>query len=89
MNVTIIGTGYVGLTTGLALAHVGHAATCVDINERVVERLRAGEPTIFETGLQELLTAVRAIIQRTLEERIAGTGGPALETVALRPRGAG
>jgi UDPglucose 6-dehydrogenase len=59
LNVTIIGTGYVGLTTGLALSHIGHDVTCVDINERVVERLRAGEPTIFERGLRELLAGVR------------------------------
>jgi UDPglucose 6-dehydrogenase len=59
LNVTIIGTGYVGLTTGLALSHIGHDVTCVDINERVVERLRAGEPTIYEHGLRELLAAVR------------------------------
>jgi UDPglucose 6-dehydrogenase len=75
MNVTIIGTGYVGLTTGLALAHVGHAVTCVDTNERVVERLRAGEPTIFETGLQELLTAVRDRIDiRTTIPKLKGRG---------------
>ena len=59
MNVTIIGTGYVGLTTGLTLSYVGHDVTCVDINERVVERLRAGEATIYEHGLTELLAAVR------------------------------
>ncbi len=60
MNVTIIGTGYVGLTTGLALSFIGHDVTCVDINERVVERLRAGEPTIYETGLKELLAETKA-----------------------------
>ncbi len=55
MHVTIIGTGYVGLTTGLALSHVGHDVTCVDTNPDVVERLRAGTPTIVEHGLPELL----------------------------------
>lgn len=59
MKVTIIGTGYVGLTTGLALAYVGHDVTCVDTNPRVVERLRAGEATIFERGLPELLAEVK------------------------------
>jgi UDPglucose 6-dehydrogenase len=59
MNVTIIGTGYVGLTTGLALAYLGHDVTCVDVKPDVVERLRAGTPTIFEPGLAELLAQVR------------------------------
>jgi UDPglucose 6-dehydrogenase len=59
MNVTIVGTGYVGLTTGLALSYLGHDVTCVDTNESVVERLRASTPTIFENGLEDLLHDVR------------------------------
>jgi UDPglucose 6-dehydrogenase len=63
MNVTIIGTGYVGLTTGLALSHIGHDVTCVDVNPKVVERLQNGEPTIYEHGLRELLAAVRGRLE--------------------------
>lgn len=75
MNVTIIGTGYVGLTTGTALAHIGHDVTCVDINPKVVERLRAGEPTIYETGLRELLVEVRDRMRvRTDIPHLAGRG---------------
>ena len=59
MNVTIIGTGYVGLTTGLALSYLGHDVTCVDVKPDVVERLRAGTATIFEPGLPELLNEVK------------------------------
>ena len=55
MNVTIIGTGYVGLTTGVALAYLGHDVTCVDKNPTIVEKLSKGEPTIHEPGLEELL----------------------------------
>ncbi len=55
MNVTIIGTGYVGLTTGVALAYVGHQVTCVDKNPRIVETLTQGRATIHEPGLEELL----------------------------------
>ncbi|HEX7022230.1 MAG TPA: NAD-binding protein, partial [Trueperaceae bacterium] len=55
MNVTIIGTGYVGLTTGVALAHLGHRVTCVDKNPAIVETLSCGDSTIHEPGLQELL----------------------------------
>jgi UDPglucose 6-dehydrogenase len=55
MNVTIIGTGYVGLTTGAALAYLGHQVTCVDKNPAIVETLQSGQATIHEPGLEELL----------------------------------
>ncbi len=55
MRVVIIGTGYVGLTTGVALAYTGHDVICVDKNPAIVERLVTGEPTIHEPGLEELL----------------------------------
>jgi UDPglucose 6-dehydrogenase len=55
MNVTIIGTGYVGLTTGVALGFLGHKVTCVDKNPAIVERLQKGKVTIHEPGLEELL----------------------------------
>ncbi|HZW28899.1 MAG TPA: NAD-binding protein, partial [Trueperaceae bacterium] len=75
MNVTIIGTGYVGLTTGTALAYLGHDVTCVDKQERVVETLRRGEPTIHEDGLAELLHAAMPHMSfRTDIPSLAGTG---------------
>ena len=55
MNVTIVGTGYVGLTTGVGLAFFGHKVTCVDKNPKIVETLSKGTPTIHEPGLAELL----------------------------------
>jgi UDPglucose 6-dehydrogenase len=55
LNVTVIGTGYVGLTTGLALAYLGHRVNCIDKNKAIVEKLQSGVPTIFEVGLKELL----------------------------------
>ena len=55
MKVVIIGTGYVGLTTGVALAYLGHRVTCVDKNPRIVDTLRSGRATIHEPGLDELL----------------------------------
>ena len=48
MNVAIIGTGYVGLTTGACLAFLGHKVTCVDSDEKKVSTLRAGEIPIME-----------------------------------------
>ncbi len=59
MKVAVIGTGYVGLVSGVCLASRGHQVTCVDVNESIVERLNAAEPTIHEAGLPELLREVR------------------------------
>lgn len=55
MKVTVIGTGYVGLTTGVALAYIGHYVTCVDRNESLIEKLNIGEIPIHEPGLVDLL----------------------------------
>ena len=55
MKVAIIGTGYVGLPTGAGLASLGHEITCIDCDQEKVEKLRAGEVTLFEEGLEELL----------------------------------
>lgn len=57
MNVTIVGTGYVGLVTGCCLAEAGHKVTCVDNNEQKVADMRAGQVPIFEPGLQELMSS--------------------------------
>lgn len=59
MNVTIIGTGYVGLTTGVGLAYVGHRVTCVDKSPQIVASLQQGQATIHEPGLAELLSLAR------------------------------
>ncbi len=55
MKTTVIGTGYVGLVTGVCLAHSGHDVTCVDIDPAKIEMLRAGRSTIFEPGIEDLL----------------------------------
>ena len=55
MKIAIIGTGYVGLPTGAGLASLGHDVTCIDCDQEKVEKLRAGEVTLFEEGLEELL----------------------------------
>jgi UDPglucose 6-dehydrogenase len=54
-SIAVIGTGYVGLTTGVCLAHLGHDVICADIDPGKIERLSRGEPTIFEAGLEGLL----------------------------------
>ncbi len=55
MNIAIIGAGYVGLPTGLALAYLGHRVTIIDQDERKVNLLREGKSPIHEHGLEELL----------------------------------
>lgn len=55
MNVLVIGAGYVGLTTGAALAYLGHRVTCVDKDPVKLELLSRGESPIHEHGLEELM----------------------------------
>ena len=55
MRIAIIGTGYVGLPTGAGLAKLGHDVTCIDCDREKVEKLRAGQVTLFEEGLEDLL----------------------------------
>ncbi|MDZ4349957.1 MAG: UDP-glucose/GDP-mannose dehydrogenase family protein [Xanthomonadaceae bacterium] len=60
MNVTLFGTGYVGLVTGACLAEVGHQVLCLDIDEEKIAGLRAGRIPIFEPGLEPLVAANQA-----------------------------
>jgi UDPglucose 6-dehydrogenase len=55
MRVAIIGTGYVGLTTGVCLAFTGHKVLCLDTNEAKVKALKEGKIPIYEPFLEELL----------------------------------
>ncbi|PEU74707.1 UDP-glucose 6-dehydrogenase [Bacillus cereus] len=55
MKIAVVGTGYVGLVTGVALSHIGHDVTCVDIDEKKVERMRKGISPIYEPRLEELM----------------------------------
>ena len=54
MKIAVIGTGYVGLVTGTCFAETGNEVTCVDIDQRKVDKLSAGEITIYEPGLEKI-----------------------------------
>lgn len=54
-RIAIVGTGYVGLTTGACMAEMGHTVCCLDINRRRVEDLRAGVIPIYEPGMDTLV----------------------------------
>ena len=54
MNISIIGTGYVGLVSGVCLAERGNKVLCIDSNPTIVERLMRGEVTIYEPGLDDI-----------------------------------
>lgn len=56
MKVTVAGTGYVGLVTGVCLASKGHQVTCLDVDEEKVKIMRQGISPIYEPGLSELMT---------------------------------
>jgi len=55
MKIAVVGTGYVGLVTGTGFSDFGHDVTCVDIDPKRVETLRAGEVPFYEPGLHDLI----------------------------------
>jgi len=55
MNIAIVGSGYVGLVTGVCLAHIGHHAICVDIDKEKIKKLRQAKIPIYEPGLEVLI----------------------------------
>lgn len=59
MKIAVIGTGYIGLVSGICLANIGHEVICVDNNEAKVLQLKAGDIPIYEPGLADLLSEVR------------------------------
>ncbi|MHB0998817.1 MAG: UDP-glucose dehydrogenase family protein [Armatimonadota bacterium] len=65
MKVTIVGTGYVGLTTGVALAYVGHDVVSVDKDQTKLSMLLAGKSPIHEPGIETLMSQVKSHLSFT------------------------
>ena len=63
MKVSIIGTGYVGLTTGVCLGYLGHKVTCIDSDSKKIGMLQAGKTPIYEPFLTELMAAAQPNLQ--------------------------
>ncbi|NRG28426.1 UDP-glucose/GDP-mannose dehydrogenase family protein [Bacillus circulans] len=55
MNITVVGTGYVGLVTGVSLSAIGHSVICLDVDKEKIEKMRLGISPIYEPGLSELM----------------------------------
>ncbi len=60
MKIAIIGSGYVGLVTGVCLGHIGHEVMCVDNDKKKIQSLQAGEVPIYEPGLEPKLKELLA-----------------------------
>jgi len=59
MEVAIVGTGYVGLTTGVGLAYLGHKVVCLDLDEEKISLLNKGKPIFYEPFLEELIALAK------------------------------
>ena len=68
MDISIVGSGYVGLVTGACFADVGHNVVCVDNDPRKVEALQAGKVPIYEPGLEEVIN------RNVAAQRLRSTG---------------
>jgi UDPglucose 6-dehydrogenase len=74
MKVVVVGTGYVGLTTGVALAYLGNHVTCLDIDQNKIANLKNGKIPIYEPGLEQLLEISKGNMQFTCSYDEAGIG---------------
>src|SRR5688572_7980605 len=86
----VVGVGYVGLTTGACLAHLGHHVVCADVDEERVARLRRGEIPIVEEGLSDVVAEGLSSGRLTFEvgAAAAATGTDVVFLCVPTPQGA-
>lgn len=85
-QIAIVGTGYVGLTTGACLASLGHNVVCADVDVEKVEQLRRAEVDILEPGLPELVAEGVAVGRLTFvvgAKRVFRASRPPIEAIFL------
>lgn len=83
MRVCVIGSGYVGLVTGLGLAELGHDVTCVDLDSRKVDAINDGRAPIFEAGLEDLLRSHTGGRFRATTDLAAAVSGSAITLICV------
>ncbi len=71
MDISVIGTGYVGLVTGACFAKLGNKVICVDIDERKIDLINYGKSPIYEEGLEDILNKYKERIEATNDYRYA------------------
>ena len=71
MKVAVAGTGYVGLVAGVALAHIGHNVTCVDVDEEKIKVMKSGKSPIYEQELEELMNEDKERLTYTTDYKMA------------------
>lgn len=71
MKIAILGSGYVGIVTGIGFAELGHEIVFIDVDERKVEMLNSSKPPIYERGLEELMKKNRGKYRATTDYREA------------------
>jgi threonine dehydrogenase-like Zn-dependent dehydrogenase len=74
MKVAIIGSGYVGISTGVSLALIGHQVRLLDVNEAKIERLKKLEAPFFEPGLETALRCAAPNLEFTSDYALALAG---------------
>ena len=71
MKIAVAGTGYVGLVTGVALAHIGHNVTCVDVDKEKIDKMKKGISPIYEQDLEKLMQEDSDRLDYTLDYKNA------------------
>ncbi len=89
IRLAVVGTGYVGLTTGACFAHLGHHVVCGDIDARKVDLLNGGHIPIVEEGLEAIVNASRAAgrLEFVLGAAVAAEGADIVFLCVPTPQG--